>query len=300
MRPNTFIVGAPRSGTTALYTYLSEHPQVFAPGAKEPHFFSTDFPRFRWATTLEDYLSVYRPALENAKVALDGSVMYLYSQRAAGHIRDFDPQSRIIVALRNHVDYLHSYHAKLVYNRDESIEDLYRAWLAVPERKSGLGIPATCREPSFLFYDDVGMIGAQLQRLFSVFPRCQVHCVLFDDLKRSPRTEYQRVLRFLDLEDDGRRHFPVVNPRHSHRSKVVGRITQSPPRSIMEIWTRARTLIGLPRMRILNQIRRANTKRSDPSPVSRDVRALLVREFSPDRRILESTLDRDLSSWSRV
>lgn len=47
--PNFFIVGAPKCGTTAWATYLSNHPDIFVPKAKEPHFFTTDHANYRWS-----------------------------------------------------------------------------------------------------------------------------------------------------------------------------------------------------------------------------------------------------------
>ena len=61
-RPNFFIVGAPKCGTTALSEYLREHPNAFLCQPKEPHYFATDFPTHRYVTKEEAYLKLFREA----------------------------------------------------------------------------------------------------------------------------------------------------------------------------------------------------------------------------------------------
>ena len=51
-RPNLFIVGAPKCGTTAWVEYLRTHPDIFFPEIKEPHYFATDLPGMRWTDSL--------------------------------------------------------------------------------------------------------------------------------------------------------------------------------------------------------------------------------------------------------
>lgn len=59
MKPNFFIVGAPKCGTTALSKYLSEHPNIFISEVKEPHYFAEDLPKYRYVTKESDYLSMF-------------------------------------------------------------------------------------------------------------------------------------------------------------------------------------------------------------------------------------------------
>ena len=63
-KPNLFIIGAPKCGTTALSEYLREHPAVFVTQPKEPHFFSKDFPYYYSPghATLDHYLRLYEDA----------------------------------------------------------------------------------------------------------------------------------------------------------------------------------------------------------------------------------------------
>src|SRR3954466_11852189 len=97
--PNLFIVGAPKCGTTAWAEYLGAHPDIFFPKYKDQCYFALDLPNFRLTRTKADYAHLYAES-SGAEVIGDASAMYLFSEAAAGAIRDHDPQSRILIFLR--------------------------------------------------------------------------------------------------------------------------------------------------------------------------------------------------------
>src|SRR5687767_1010670 len=101
-KPNFFIVGAPKCGTTSLYEYIRVHPEVFMPDRKEPAFFCSDFYKPRRMKE-EEYLSLFREA-GSAKWIGEASTWYLYSDKAREGIKAFCPDARIIIMLRNPVD----------------------------------------------------------------------------------------------------------------------------------------------------------------------------------------------------
>src|SRR5271155_4399101 len=104
--PDFFIVGHPKSGTTALYEMLRVNPRVHMPDSKEPWFFATDaWPRSAptmaggGPQTLEDYLSLYAGAAPTQLIG-DASSSYLWSTVAAQQIAALQPRARIIAILR--------------------------------------------------------------------------------------------------------------------------------------------------------------------------------------------------------
>ncbi|NLF38083.1 sulfotransferase, partial [bacterium] len=101
--PDFFIVGAPKSGTTALHAYLGRHPSIFVPARKEPHFFGSDIVSPAFVRDRDAYLSLFAGATTEARVG-EASIWYLYSKRAAREIKEFNPDARIIIMLRNPVD----------------------------------------------------------------------------------------------------------------------------------------------------------------------------------------------------
>src|ERR1700722_6309017 len=104
--PDFFIVGQPKSGTTALYEALREHPQLYLPSLKEPAFLASDLlagvrgPAVRGRPrTLEDYLSLFAEAKPEQRVG-EATSLYLWSRTAATHIAEIQPRARIIAILR--------------------------------------------------------------------------------------------------------------------------------------------------------------------------------------------------------
>jgi len=129
-RPNFFMVGAGKSGTTSLYTWLSDHSQIFMSPNKEPRYFATDMPELinRVATEAE-YLSLFEKAELQHLAVGEASTQYIFSQDAIPNIRDFDPQARLIVTLRNPVEMAPSAHSEARFWFFEDEADFEAAWL---------------------------------------------------------------------------------------------------------------------------------------------------------------------------
>ena len=120
-KPNLFIVGAPKSGTTALYEYLKVHPEIFMSAYKEPHYFGSDLrgPRMeQFRGNDRKYLSLFAAAT-NEKWVGEASIWYLYSQRAAQEIKAYDPNAAIIIMLRNPLEMGYSMFYQSSYTGNE-------------------------------------------------------------------------------------------------------------------------------------------------------------------------------------
>lgn len=102
-RPNFFILGAPKAGTTAMAQWLSEHPDVFMSAIKEPQFFNADHGG-GFEGGLAEYLKLFAAASARHRVIGEGTVWYLYSRVAVKTILDVSPSARFLVMLRNPVD----------------------------------------------------------------------------------------------------------------------------------------------------------------------------------------------------
>ncbi len=227
-RPNLFIVGAPKCGTTAWVEYLRTHPDVFFPGIKEPHYFAADLPGVRQIATPSDYAKLFAPG-GKAKIIGDASVLYLYSNAAAQAIYAYDPSAKIIIFLRAQEDFLPSVHHQYLYDFRDTL-DFEPAW-----RLSGCrppdSIPETCSDAKLLDYEAVGDFRPQLERYLALFPTEQIRIIQFRDWTSDPRATYLEMMDFLRLEDDGRRDFPRVNVAKAHRFKGLGRFIYHPPKA---------------------------------------------------------------------
>src|SRR6056297_3072691 len=134
-KPNFFIIGAPKCGTTSMARYLGEHPDIFFSDPKEPNFFNTDFSdEYRKVTNIKDYLKLFRGADKYKRVG-EGSVMYLFSKEAISNILEFNPKAKFIVMTRNEVEMFRSLHLQLLSSLEENEKDPEKAWRLQKERK---------------------------------------------------------------------------------------------------------------------------------------------------------------------
>lgn len=291
-KPNFFIVGAPKCGTTALAQYLMEHPEVFIPRRKEIFYFNTDINRHDCAT-MEQYLEYFSDADDRHKAVGEASTFYLYSEDAVPNILRFNPEAQFVVMLRNPVEMAVAYHAEEVHYFHENVRDFATAWHLQTERRAGRSIPATCPDRKLLMYADVCALGTQLDRLWERVGKDRVLVVLLDDLHKQPDRVYRRVLEFLDVDDDGRSEFPVVNPRKSQRSVSL--------HSALARLSSVRKRIALERnFGVLEFMVRVNTQRARKRDVSPAIKETLVECFRPEIRKVEDMLERDLSDWLTV
>ncbi|MDQ3564371.1 MAG: sulfotransferase domain-containing protein [Pseudomonadota bacterium] len=217
-KPDFFIVGAPKCGTTAMQHYLSQHPDIFLP-KKEMDFFGSDQRFTRPRCTIEQYLAHFdTPEAKTRRRVGEKSVFYLYSKRAAYEIRDFAGATDIIIMLRNPVDMLYSLHSHMLRTEGEEIED-FRAAL---EDESIRKQRARNNELiiSGLFYMEIGKYTDQVKRYFDRFGRETVHIIIYDDLKQDAASVYRETLRFLNIDDRFQPTFKIVNPNKQVRSKT--------------------------------------------------------------------------------
>jgi hypothetical protein len=296
-RPDFFIVGAFKSGTTALYEYLRQHPQVFMPALKEPMYFGADLtPRYRRMSEHE-YLTLFRDAQPEQRAG-EASPWYLYSTSAPREIAGFAPAAQIIVMLRNPVDVMHAQHGQLVFNRREDIADFAAALEAEEERRGGERIPAGAIRPEALFYRHSVRFAEQVHRWLDVFGRQRIHFVVFDDLVVEPRAAYRAVLEFLAVDPRHEVDLSVYNPSRAARSGRVQAAIFNPPPALRGVVGRLR------RLRLAHRLRDAlvalNSRRAARPPLDPELRRRLTAELAPQVAELGELIGRDLSAWSRA
>lgn len=293
-RPDFFIVGAFKSGTTAMYDYLRQHPQVFMPFVKEPLYFGDDLTRRYGRMSLDEYLALFREAEPGQRIG-EASAWYLYSRCAAREIHAFQPRARIIVMLRNPVDVMHAQHSQLRFNAAEDIADFGEALAAEPMRREGRRLPPGPIRVENLFYRESVRFAEQLERYFDVFGRERVHVIVYDDFRDHTREVYRSTLAFLDVDDAFEPRFEIVNPNRSVRFPMLQRLVFQPPGPLLGVVRRLRRfpLVHAARARLLALNSRAG-RRVELDP---ELRARLARELAPEVRRLEALLGRDLGAW---
>jgi len=296
LQPNFFIIGAPKSGTTALFDYLSRHPQVYCPSQKEFHHFCDDF--FKTHYSDAEYVRQFDGIGAGHKASGDGSVLYLYSEAALPRIREFNPAAKIIVMLRNPVDLVYSWHSQLLHNLNENETDFDTAWSLCESRALGQNIPSDCDEPFALRYDEIGRLGKYLERVYQVFPPEQVLVLFLDDMKDDVSALYSRTLDFLDLDPFELPEYKVVNPNSAIRSKWLMRLQKMQPKGAARRFVSMfKRVFGLKHVSIKYLVHKLNSKDVDRVAMSPARKAELTAYFAEDIRLLEKLTGRDLSGW---
>jgi hypothetical protein len=291
-RPNFFIVGAPRCGTTAMYEYLRRHPQVFMPYRKEPVYFGSDLAKRPPYLDEASYLALFDPA-DDAKAIGEATVWYLYSQTAPAEIKALAPDARIIIMLRNPIDMIHSLHRHWLWSANEDLADFGDALAAEPEREAGRRVPDNMEQPIGLRYRWLGKYTPHVQRYLESFGPERVLVLIHDDLAVDGRAIGRRTLDFLGVDTDYDAPFEVVNQNKRARSPRLQRLSRSkrfvrlasklPPRLFHLLW---------------RGLQRANIRPESRSPVGPELRRQLAAEFAPDVAALGRLLRRDLSQWT--
>jgi hypothetical protein len=293
-RPDFFIVGCFKSGTTALYHYLRQHPQIFMPAHKEPLFFGDDLTRRYGRLTLEEYLALFRGARPGQRVG-EASTWYLYSRSAAREIREFSPDALIIVMLRNPVDVMYAQHSQLVFNATEDLADFEAALEAEPDRRRGQRLPPGPLRVENLFYRESVRFADQLERYFDVFGRERVHVVLYDDFRDDTAGAYRAVLEFLGVDNNFRPSLEVVNESKRVRSRVLQRLVFQPPAPIL---AGVRLMRRLPvAHRVRAAVLRLNSAPQPRKPMDPQLRRRLAGKFAADIERVARLIGRDLSGW---
>jgi hypothetical protein len=299
-KPNFFIVGAPKSGTTALSTYLKTHPEVCFSEGKEPNYFCDDFADMCFSGSEEQYTNKFFSHCRCEHKAIgEGSVWYLYSQNAVKNIIKYDRNARIIVMLRNPVDMIYSLHSQLLYNRVEDVDDFEKAWFLQSSRASGKNIPKGCSDARFLLYREVGRLGEQLKRLYELVPKEQVMVILFDDFIRQTQQVYVEVLCFLKISLDYHPKFEKINENKVRKYAWLADFTQNPPSLLVSLSQRLKKLLGINRWPLLPFITRINMMKQPRPPLSQEMRKILIETFRNDIDELSRVLQRDLGRWVR-
>lgn len=292
-RPNFFILGAPKCGTTSLASWLAQHPNIFMSAYKEPHYFNTD-DSFRFVHSESDYLKLFSQATSRHLVVGEASTWYLFSHEAVPNIEKFtNRNSKYVVCLRDPVELVQSLHGQMLLSGNETEKDFLTAWALQEPRRQGKRIPAFSNAPGHLQYKDVCSLGNQLTRLFTLVERERLHLIFLEDMKADPYKVYKELLTFLNLPEPTERiEFTVQNKSTRPRSYVLTHL--------VNLLSFVRRMLKLQRgFGLLTLIRRLNRASNKRVVLPRQEISRLRVKFHKDINILEKIVNRDLSHWKK-
>ena len=287
-----FIAGNSKSGTSALYFFLDQHPDLCMSSPKEPNFFATDFchdePVGAFTRKTAQAYHGFFDDPEGEKVWGEASACYLYSKEAAANISRYNPHSKLIVIFREPVSFLHSYHLQQLKNpisEGETVKDFEAALALEDERRAGRSIPEGCLIPELLYYSERIKYAEHLARLYRHFPREQVCVLLFEDFKADNEATYARILEFLGVNPKFEPVFRKHNTGQKLKSKTAQRFLHQLSHGV-GAWSAPKQVIKSllpPSVRTFLMRTLFQTVVFGPKPeVSPEVRARLMRQFRPE------------------
>jgi hypothetical protein len=277
--PTFLIIGAPKAGSTSLYYYVGQHPDVFTSAVKEPGFFWT-YKTEGKVETLQEYQRLFKGS-ESFKAVGEGSPTYLSDENAPRLIKDLIPDAKLVAILRD--PYARAFSDFVFLRlRGQEPED---AFLQAVNADIG-------RPPEHRFnYIDQGLYHRNLARYLSHFDRNQLKVVLLDDLQSRPEGVVSEVFSFLGVDpsvqvdttvtltESGVPRRRLIHWLLSDRNPIKRWLTPLAP-------ARAQTS--------LRRVRSANLEKQTMSPADRRA---LASHFEGDIDQLERLLERDLSHW---
>lgn len=288
--PNFVFIGGPKSGTTALWWYLSEHPEIYAGPSHHIGYLAYvvdesgtplygDPEMHKWhVRTLEEYEALYENAGDAIAIG-DISPIYMETPHAAARIHELIPHARILCSLRHPVDRAYSDYLKYL-------------------RKNGRRLdPGVDLQPEAAWVQPgshwmvLGRYHEQLSRYYDVFPPNQIHVFLAEDLKNDTVGTLRRIFRFLEVDEE---FSPDLSTPHN-----IGGVPSSLLLERILTNQKLRSLLAplVPRSLAdrLRKVRAANMER--PPPLPEDLRRKMTESLRVEIEKTSELTGLDLSHW---
>ena len=294
--PNFLIIGAAKAGTTSLYHYLKQHPQIYMSPIKEPKFFAFEGEKLefrgpndreinrRAITNIDTYRTLFKKASNESAIG-EASNLYLYNLKAPGRIRHYVPRVRLVAILRNPVDRAYSNFLYMHRRQLEPLPDFIQVLREEETRIHNNWSP-------IWHYKQRGFYYIQLQRYFDLFDPIQIKVCLYEDLNTNPINLIQSICQFLGVDET---FTPNVSTKHNisglPRIKFLHYFSRKskPIKSIVKQFLPVNL-----RDRISTYLR---DMYSVKPPLPWEVRQQLIKEYREDILKLQELIQRDLSGW---
>lgn len=289
--PNFFLAGAPRCGTSSLFAYLRQHPDVFLPEdkLKEPNFFMPQGFVNNHLLDTQGYVDMFAGQGDKRRRG-EASVMYLYCPETPETLKALGDDVKILFNLRDPVDFVFSLYHMMHSLGYEDAPTLRDALALGPQRDRGEMIPQCTHWPLATRYRYVARFSPHIKRWLDVFGRDRVKIVLIDDLHQAPERVCQETFEFLDLDPSFK---PVARQYNSTEvQRVKGFVRRHPSLQ----WLASRMSSDM-RVRLASMLATATRQKTNRNDENADVREKLRVELDDEIVALQDIIGRDLSHW---
>jgi len=293
-KPNLFIVGAAKSGTTSLHNYLNQHPDIFMCNPKEPHFLinkEIGVDRIPVGVTEKsEYEDLFFEGRDK-KYRGESSVMYLmYPEIVIPKIKNnYLENTKIIIMLRNPVERAYSgFHHVKRYNLKEKIQDFTEAWKLSEERYFNQKDMTPASR-----YQELGLYYNQVKSYLNEF-KDNLHIIIYDDYKSDFKSEMNKAFDFLEVEnieiDSDKRHMVGGWQWENEKMKRL-MMNRNPLKSAVKMLIPFKGL----RKSIRKRIQKKNSV--EVKQITEKERIMLKEFYKIDVKKLSDLLNRNLNFW---
>tara|TARA_B100000029_G_scaffold345396_1_gene337800 strand:+ start:2330 stop:3199 length:870 start_codon:yes stop_codon:yes gene_type:complete len=283
MKPNFFIVGGSKCGTTNMSYYLNEHENVFIPEHMEPYYYSRfdiskDFQRQSMITDEKNYLKLFKNA-KNGQAIGESSPVYLQCPHAPIEIKKDNPDAKIIISIRNPIDKAHSsyFSYKFMNNDERSFSekiDLFQN---------------QCSSNEFFIFNFIedGLFSKHIKRFQSNFSSEQIKIIFFEEYIKNTPQHIKSIFEFLDIDSEINLKSQPKNSFRVPKNRVANSLLKNQKfRKISE-----KLVPNVYRNRIGEKF---FVKQSTKPAMNSDDRLRLKQIFEPEFESLSNLLDRKL------
>ena len=290
-RPNTFIIGAPKCGTTSLCDYLAARDDVFFSSIKEPCHFNCHELQSEEFRDRSAYEALFSDANDEAVIA-EGSVFSAFDTTSVPMILDYSPGARFIMALRPPADLVLSWHKQLLRSGNEPEPDPRKAWDLSELRLNGTVSVPSIRSLPLVDYPRFGALGSQLRQLYKVLPRERLFLILMEDMRTRPAEVLHELNNFLGLPNRTDQSLPFSNSGYEPYNYAL-------QHSILKSASILKKCIGIKgRTGLVGKlIRWLGSRERYLADLENDLRDELVKHFDLEVRLLEELTGRCLAHW---
>jgi hypothetical protein len=284
-------VGAAKSGTTSLYRYLRQHPDIFMPEWKELSLFIGDpFGPLHKAKNPSYYQKAFSK-LENQSAIGEASTAYLFDQAAPKIIKEQLGTIRIIISLRDPVAMSYSLYNHQLRREGETIENFEDALAKEKDRINDPQFKKKCYgwHANYYYYQR-GLYCHQVKRYLDTFGRENVQIIIFEEFVAKALNKIQEIYRFLRVDDNFAPEIKIHNP--------AGGIF-SIPRFWQDAGLFLKTYQFVFSENLIKKIPHLlrNMGRKPPLPINAVTAKKLRNRFYEDICQLERLIGKDLAVW---
>lgn len=309
--PNFLVIGAAKSGTTSLYHYLGQHPQIYMSPVREPKFFQfvSGYKHYNFngpgdqeanahiITSIESYAQLFETG--NKELALgESSPSYLYYRNVPEKIREILPDVKIMVILRHPIDRAYSNYLHLFSSGRETCWTFEQALKAESERIKQ-------NWEYFWHYKNQGFYYQHLKRYFELFDPDQIQIYLYEDYLGNPMETLRDMFVFLEVDQT---FVPDLTQRHNTttfiKSKMLfygwqilfnNQLIQATLKPLLSSDSNLSSMYSFVRNSFMNTV----TSQEKPL-LSLETKKGLLNTYRSDILNLQDLIQKDLSHWLDV